>query len=201
MRMQTQTQFGAHEVMELHEVLTATIDTLNKFQLLRPHVQDPQLGQVLERQTQMMMQEYNNMVNTMHHQGAAQAVPTRAPQNFQPQYGLNNPMANFPNNSMRQMDDRDVASMMLCAHKASASMRMIAALECADPTLRRMIQLSAVNCAEHAYETWMYMNMRGYYQVPTLQDMTQQTMLNQYQPKQGYTRMASQNVNMFPNNA
>ncbi|MFC4766874.1 spore coat protein [Effusibacillus consociatus] len=173
-------RFGAHEVMELHEVLTDAIDGINQFQLYRPHVKDPQLGQMLDRQIQFMTQEYNNLVQAVNQQGMVQAIPYRTPQNMNPQYGLNNPATQTPNMNMNQMDDRDVASGMLGCHKASACTRMVAALEFANPQLRRMVQQSAINCAEQAYEVWQYMNMRGYYQVPTMQEMTTNTMLNAY---------------------
>ena len=78
------------------------------------------------------------------------------------------------------MDDRDVASGMLGCHKASATMRMHAALECADPQLRRMMQQGAINCSEQAYEVWQYMNDKGYYQVPTMKQMTTDTVIQSY---------------------
>jgi spore coat protein CotF len=87
-----------------------------------------------------------------------------------------------PNASMNQMNDQDVASGMLGCAKASATMRMHAALECPDPELRNLLVQGAKNCADQAYETWQFMNGMGYYQVPTLQDMTAKTMMNHYQP-------------------
>ena len=44
------------------------------------------------------------------------------------------------------------------------------------------MQQGAINCAEQAYEIWQYMNEQGYYQVPTMKDVTTQTMSNIYQP-------------------
>ena len=37
-------QFGAHEVMEVHEVLSSAINAINQCQLYRPHVQDQHLA-------------------------------------------------------------------------------------------------------------------------------------------------------------
>lgn len=193
------TDLGAHEVMEIHEVLTDTIDGINQFQLYRLHVQDPQLRTILDNQIQFMTQEYNNMVQTLNQQGRGHAVPYRLPRSTSPTYGLNNPQPQAPNTSMNEMDDRDVASGMLGCHKASASFRMIASLECADPQLRRMVQQGAINCSEQAYEVWQYMNQKGYYQVPTMKATTTSTVTGTYttanagqpaqtgyQPKTGY---------------
>ncbi|MDD3653164.1 MAG: spore coat protein [Desulfotomaculaceae bacterium] len=171
---------GAHEVMELHEVLTDTIDGINQFQLYRPHVQDPQLGSILDNQIRFMTQEYNSMVQAISQQGKSESIPYRTIKNVSPSYGLKNPQPQAPNTSVNEMDDRDIASGMLGCHKASATLKMIASLEIADPNLRRMMQQSAINCSEQAYETWNYMNQKGYYQVATMKDMTTQTMLNSF---------------------
>ncbi|MDK2820767.1 MAG: hypothetical protein PWP31_732 [Clostridia bacterium] len=173
-------QFGAHEIMEIHEVLTDTIDGINQFQLYRQHTRDPQLRQILDKQIQFTTQEYNNIVQAMNKRGMHKAVPYRTPKNSAPIYGLDNPGSNAPNTSANELDDRDIASGMLGCHKASASLRMMAALECADPEMRRMIQQGAINCSEQAYEVWQYMNQKGYYQVPTMKEMTTNTMMNTY---------------------
>jgi spore coat protein CotF len=171
---------GAHELMQLHEVLTDTIDGINQFQLYRPHVKDQQLRTILDNQTNFMVQEYNNMVQTLNNQGRGQAIPYRAIKNVSPSYGLKNPAPNAPNISPAEMDDRDVASGMLGCHKSSATMRTMASLECSDPTLRHMLQQGSINCSEQAFEVWNYMNQKGYYQVPTMQQMTTNTMINSF---------------------
>lgn len=81
-------ELGAHEIMQLHEVLTDTIDGINQFQLYRPHVQDPQLRTVLDNQIGFMTQEYNNMVQTVQQQSRSEAIPYRRVKNTSPAYGL-----------------------------------------------------------------------------------------------------------------
>ncbi|CAM4343534.1 spore coat protein [Paenibacillus alkaliterrae] len=173
---------GAHETMEVHEILTATIDGINLFQLYRPFAKDQQLIQMLDKQLHFTINEYNQTVQSLNQQGMSEAVPYRSIRNVAPIYGLDNPVPQSPNVSMNQMDDRDVASGMLGFHKTSATMKIIASLECANPQLRRMMQQGAVNCSEQAYEVWQYMNQAGYYQVPTMKEMTTNTVLNSYQP-------------------
>ncbi|MDW7673754.1 MAG: spore coat protein [Bacillota bacterium] len=172
--------YGAHEVMEVHEVLTKAIDVINLFQLYQPFVKDPELKSILQKQLEFTNQEYFNMVQAIGQQGMGSAVPYRNPRGFSPSYGLQNPAPQAPNASMNEMDDRDVASGMLGCHKASASMKMIAALECADPNLRQMIQQGANNCADQAYEVWQYMNAKGYYQIPTMQQTTTNNFIDTY---------------------
>lgn len=173
---------GAHEVMEVHEILTGAINTVNHFQLLRPYVKDQQLRQMLENQLQFTVQEYNSMVQMLQQEGMGQAASYRSLQHTAPApvYGLDNPGTQTPNLTVNQMDDRDVASAMLGCHKASAAKKMVGALECANPRLRQMLQQGAINCSEQAYEVWQYMNHKGYYQVPTMKEMTTNTIVNMY---------------------
>lgn len=181
-------QYGAHEVMELHEVLTDTIDGINQFELYRPYAKDPQLQTIIDRHIQFMVQEYNNLVNALNQQGTGTNVTGyRTPRTnvgMSPTYGLRNPAAQTPNTSPHEMNDQDVASGMLGCHKASAIMRMMATQEIANPQFRRMLQQCAINSSEMAYEVFQYMNQKGYYQVPTMKEITTNTVLNTYQPAQ-----------------
>lgn len=185
---------GAHEVMELHEVLTHAVDGINQFQLYRPHVNDQQLGLILDKQLQFMNQEYNTMVQTLNNQGMAMGAPYRSPKTVQPKYGLNNPQPQSPNTSPNQLDDRDISSGMLGSLKSSAILKTIAALECADPNLRRMIQQGSTNCSEMAYEVWQYMNQKGYYQVPTMKQMTTNTITQSYNTTPGINMQPASRV-------
>ncbi|MBM7865472.1 spore coat protein [Heliobacterium gestii] len=180
-----QQQFGAHEVLMVHEVLQDTIDGLNKFELYRSHVKDSQLARILDNQIQFMRTCYQNTVNYLHHKGQSSAVPYRIPRTSSPAYGLRNPQPQEPNTSVNQMDDRDVASGMLGSAKWSAVLHTQAALECADPTLRAMMVSGAQSCINKAYELFQFMNQRGMYQVPTLADKTTNTFIHSYQSPQG----------------
>lgn len=173
---------GAHEVMEMHEILSETITCINTIQLYGEHCSDQQLKGLVDKQLNFMNSEYNNMVNALSQEGMQEAVPYRGNMNFSPTYGLRNPSPQTPNPSATQVDDQDVASALLCAHKGSASKRMMGALECSNPNLRRMLIQGAINCADQAYDVWQFMNSKGYYQVPTMQQNTTDTILNSYQP-------------------
>jgi len=187
---------GAHEVMELHEVLNAAIDGINQLQMLMPLIRDNQLKSICANQLRFMNDEYNAMVRMLNQQGAGNATPYRSPRNQAPVYGLDNPAQQSPNMRPDQIDDRDIASMMLSLHKAGAAQKMHAALECADPAIRRFVQQSAVNCAEQAYEVWQFMNQVGFYQVPTMKEITTNTMLQTYQ--QASPDAAMQGSGTFP---
>lgn len=180
-------QVGAHELIEVHEVLTSAINSINHFQMLKPYCQDQQLQNILQNQLNFMTNEYNSLVSVVNNKTTAGSIGTVRSNtgtntNFSPTYGLRNPSQIQPNSSVNQMDDRDVASAILGCHKASATLKVHAALECADPQIRSTLIQGVKNCADQAYEVWQYMNSKGYYQVPTLKDMTTQTFSSVYQP-------------------
>ena len=174
--------YGAHEIMELHEVLTDVVDGINQFELYRPYVTDQELSLILDKQVLFMTQEYNDTVQALSQRGLSNLQTYQAPISSEPVYGLDNPKTQSPNASALRMDNRDVASGMLGCLKASSKLKSIASLECADLSLRRMVQQGAINCSEMAYEVWQYMNQKGYYQVPTMKQMTTETMLNTHVP-------------------
>lgn len=191
-------QLGAHEVMEVHEVLTKSINGINTVQLIANQIKDPQLRTVVNNQFQFMVQEYNSLVQALNQrtgQTGAQAMNQQrnyqqgmnqnismyhSHTNYTPAYGLNNPATNSPISSATELQDQDIASIILGIHKASAAAKAIASLECADPQLRRMILQGVVNCNEQAYEVWQYMNQKGFYQVPTLKQTTTDTFINTF---------------------
>ncbi|SFI40760.1 Spore coat protein CotF [Paenibacillus sp. UNC496MF] len=185
---------GAHETMELHELLAASVSDINTMRLYRPHIQDQRLAQIADKQLQFAIQSYNHCVQAVQQLAGAQqgmyaappAAPYGMPRNAAPVYGLDHPVPLSPDN---RIDDRDVAFALLNLHKAGATMKIIAALECANPQLRANLQQGAVNCSEQAYEIWQYMNQAGYYQVPTMKEITTETTLNAYQPAAGLNPM------------
>ncbi|CAM5795158.1 MULTISPECIES: spore coat protein [Brevibacillus] len=205
--------YGAHEVMELHEVLNEAVNAINTAQLYAPYVRDPELSHLLGHQLQFMQNEYNSMVHTVHGLGAGEALPYRPasaiaaahavmgtmqsgqmPQMYPQTY----PQTQQPNVHPNQMDDRDVSSAMLGLHKSGATCKMAAALEAAHPQLRNMLLQSAVNCANQAYEMWGYMQRKGYYPFLTMQPTANAQLLRGYQPASEGSQGAGQQMTPPP---
>ncbi|CAJ1003601.1 MULTISPECIES: spore coat protein [Brevibacillus] len=198
--------YTAHEVMELHEALTCTIDALNTMQLYTPYIRDPELVQLVGYQMQFMQNEYNSMVHTVHGLGVGECLPYRPSTQVwqtralpttaaaQPPAAPQQAASHQPNARPDQMDDHDVASAVLGLHKAGAKAKMAAALESAHPHLRGMLLQGAVNCAQQAYDMWSYMQRKGYYPLATLPQETSAQLLRGYQPiaVNGQTAMSAQ---------
>ncbi|GGG04767.1 spore coat protein [Paenibacillus abyssi] len=183
--------FGAHETLEVHEILTEKKNAIEQFSFYAGMCRNPQLKSVIEHQLQSMIASYNQLVSYTHDYSAAfggmqpYSAPQLRPQQIQ--YGLHQPMMQQVQMQMQMngsFTDDQIASYALSCHKNGAKNQMQAALECADPNVRQMLMDGAVSCANQAYELFVLMNNQGTYQVPTMHDHTAKTYLHMYQPIQ-----------------
>jgi spore coat protein CotF len=177
--------FGAHETMEVHEVLNEKINLINHFTLYAGMTQDPELRDMIERHLRTAIHNYEQLVAYTHDYAAAnQRADTYGRPRAEPRdirYGLDNPGQLGPEMPGR-LGEPQIAMAMLQCHKSSAKNHMQGSLECADPNVRDMLLNGAFVCANQAYEVFLYMNRRGQYQVPTMQDHTAKSFLHAYQP-------------------
>ncbi|MDF2683851.1 MAG: spore coat protein [Brevibacillus sp.] len=97
--------------------------------------------------------------------------------------GLQHPQMLAPNPHSTRLSDMTISTIMLNWHKTGSAVGMLWAGECEDPKIRQYHVNGANLCQEMAYETWQYMNTKGYYQAPQLADHTMNTMINAYQPQ------------------
>ena len=173
---------GAHEILDVHEVLSAAIGGLNQMVLLRDKIQDPELLAILDRQYAFMLDEYNITVEA-YKTGHDPKHPTKT-YNMQmsnnTNYGLTQQQPKKPITSANEIDDAFISGVLLGIHKASAVGKTGAALETTNPVVRRVLQDSVPNCVEMAYELSLYQNKRGYYEVPKLSAQDMVLMLNLY---------------------
>jgi spore coat protein CotF len=180
--------FGAHETMEVHEMLNEKMNMINHFSLYVQEARDPQVRELAMRHLQAGMQRYDQIVAYTHDYSAAHGMDNPLGQfpRVQPEqiiYGLDNPGRVAP---MTQggFTDQQILLAMLHFHKCSAANAMRASLEIADPNLRKMAIHCSLAANNHAYEIFLFMNRTGSYQVPTMHDRTAKTYLHAYQPAQ-----------------
>lgn len=173
---------GAHELLDVHEVLGAMIGGLNQYVLLRDHVQDSELLSIMDRQYAFMLDEYNITMEA-YKTGHDPKHPTRS-YNMQigndTKYGITPSAPKKPMTSANEIDDAIISGFMLNCHKAGAKGKTAAALETTNPVVRRVLQDSVANCVEMAFEISLYQNKKGYYQVPQLAEPEMNAMLNMY---------------------
>ena len=171
--------------MEVSEILSEKMNMINHLALYEQEAQDEQLRSMIRRQLDTAIQAYDNMVAYTHDFSARQGMQPPFPQpdaNIERlKYGLRNPQPMAPQRTGR-FNDMMIATALLIAHKASATCHIQRGLEVTDPNLRTMFLNGAITCYNQAYETFLFMNQQGTYQVPTLQDHTAKTMLHSYLP-------------------
>lgn len=183
--MTTPVKFGAHEVMEASEILHEKMNMINHLALYEQEAQDEQLRSMIRRHLDTAIQSYDQMVAYTHDYSARQGMQQPYPQpdaNLERlKYGLRNPQPVAPQRTGR-FNDMMIQTALLSAHKASAVCHVQRGLEVTDPNLRQMFMNGAIACFNQAYETFLYMNQQGTYQVPTMQDHTAKTYLHAFQP-------------------
>ncbi|CAI8860914.1 Spore coat protein [Brevibacillus sp. IT-7CA2] len=178
-------RFAAHEFLETQEALRSKHAAIEMHGLLAEMAQDPQLTSIINRHQQMIMTAYQQGISLLQGKGfniAPAPIQLRVAQPTA--VGLNNPQMAAPNPNPTRLSDMTIATLMLNWHKAGSAIGMLWAAECVDPGIRQYHVNGANACQQMAYETWQYLNARGYYQAPQLADHTMNTMINAYQPQQ-----------------
>ncbi len=173
---------GAHELLDVHEVLSAMIGALNQKTILRPHVQDQELLNILDRQYAFALDEYNSLVECF--QTGKDPSTTTTSYKMQTdndsKYGLNPSQPKKPIQTANEITDELITGFLLGSAKTAATGKVTAALESTNPVVRRVLQDSIPNCIEMAYELSLYANKHGWYQVPRFDDQTMEQIFSSY---------------------
>lgn len=191
-----QMNHGGHELFDVHEVLSNSIAALNKAMILRPHVQDPELLDILDRQYRFALDEYNITVESFK-TGKDPTHPTGSYKMKEGNdfiYGMKPSQPKKPIQSPNEINDEMISGFLLGSAKTSATAKTTAALETCNPVLRRVLADSIPNCIEMAYELSIYQNKHHYYQVPQLAQQDMQQILNSYASFQGQPSMPNHTI-------
>ncbi len=175
---------GMHEALDLHEVLDGKVCAIDHFALYESQAQDQELKSMLHRQINRMVQDYNNLVNMARGRGVELRTPppTMTHTHADVNYGMQGGQPTQPQTNLRRLSDQAITQGMLLHHKCAATNSTTAALESADAELRQMMTNCAVTAINMAYETFQFMNSKGWYQVPTMDRRTMSQIGQSYQP-------------------
>lgn len=189
--MNTQSKnHGGHELFDAHEIIAGIISMLDQYQMYNQHIQDPELKDILKRQTAFVTTMYNTIVGSFS-TGHDPLVPTqqyKMTQRHTTTYGIKPGPPKKPNQSVNDLSDKGLSAYMLGQTKSLATLLSMTALEMTNPVLRRVVADSVPNFIEMSYEIYLYQNKHGYYQVPQLNDQDMALML------QSYTTVPQQNL-------
>lgn len=183
----TDTLHGGHELMDVHEVLSCLVSTLDQYLLYQQHIKDSKLQDILNRQHQFILDNYNILCecfksgkNPSHH-------TTRYTMNQSNDvvYGLKSGQPKKPHTNAAETSDQCISNYMMGLLKSGSGAMTTAALEVTNPVVRRVIADSVPNFIEMAYEIFQYQNKQGYYQVARLDQQDMQQLINSYAPPAG----------------
>lgn len=179
-----QMNHGAHEILDTHQVLSGFTGAFNEYLMCEQHIKDPELMDILQRQRQFMTNEYNILVESFKTgQEPSQKTSTYLmDQSNEVKYGLSPSQPTKPNQELSQIGDKCTSGIMMSCMKSLASCMTMAAAECTNPVVRRVLADSIPNHIEMAYELFLYQNKKGYYQVPQFSQQDMQQMLNSFAP-------------------
>jgi spore coat protein CotF len=189
--MNTQSKdHGGHELFDAHEIIGGIISMLDQYQMYDQHIQDPELKDILKRQTTFVTTMYNTIVGSFS-TGHDPQIPTqqyKMTQKHTTTYGIKPGSPKKPNQSVNELSDKGLSAYMLGQTKSLATLLAMTALEMTNPVLRRVVADSVPNFIEMSYEIFLYQNKHGYYQVPQLNENDMTLML------QSYTTVSQQNL-------
>lgn len=181
-----QLNHGGHEMFDVSEILSGSINTLNLYTLMKQYVQDPELLDMMNRQEQFMITEYNTLVECFQ-TGMKPSVSTQVynmKQGHDFVYGLKPSQPMKPIQTPQEINDQVISGLMLGSVKSNASLKGMATTEITNPVVRRVLADTIPNCIEMAYEISIYQNKHHYYQVPQLTAGDMQQMVSSYAPAQ-----------------
>ncbi len=178
---------GAHELLDVKEILSAMIGALNQKTIFRQHIQDQELLNIVDRQYAFALAEYNSLVECF--QTGKDPSTTTTSYKMQTdndtKYGLTPSQPKKPIQGPNEISDELITGFLLGSAKAAATGKVTAALEATNPVVRRVLQDSVPNCIEMAYELSLYANKNGWYQVPRFDEQTMQQIMSSYGTAQG----------------
>lgn len=195
----TQLNHGGHEVFDMHEILMNSVNAMDQYMMFQQFVKDPELMDILNRQHQFMLSQYNIMVECFRTGSKPSQVTSvyMMRQNNNVGFGLRPAQPKKPVHHLSELTDQCISGMMLGLMKANSGQLTFASLECTNPVVRRVLADSIPNYVEMAYELFLYQNKHQYYQVPQLSQSDMQQMLNGFAPVTGSQTQTFPNPNMM----
>lgn len=180
----TDTKHGGHELMDVHEVLSCTVSTMDQYLLYKQTAKDPELIDILNRQHQFMLGQYNILAECFKSgmNPSQDTASYKMTQTNDVVYGVTPSQPSKPKMNASEIGDKCISNYMLGLMKADAGALTKASLEVTNPVVRRVMADTIPNYIEMAYEIFQYQNKHQYYQVPRLDQQDMDAIINSYAP-------------------
>jgi spore coat protein CotF len=183
----TDTLHGGHELMDVREVLSCMVSTLDQYLLYMQQVKDPELMDMAKRQHAFMLDSYNILAECFKSGMDPSHDTTKymMKQSNDVVYGVTPSQPSKPKMNASEIGDKCISSYMLGLVKAGATDLTKASLEVTNPVVRRVMADTVPNYIEMAYEIFQYQNKHQYYQVARLDQQDMENVINSYIPTAG----------------
>ncbi|MGN7454899.1 spore coat protein [Paenibacillus pasadenensis] len=180
-------QHGQHEGCDMQEILAGMVAVLDQFVLFREAALDPELKQLLDRQHRFMLEQYELTLESF----STSRKPRRETQAYlipnlpQVKFGTSPAAPAKPIAQPSELADKGIAGYALGLLKSQASLLAMTSLELVHPVCRRVVSAQVPEYIEMAYEAFLYLNGRGWYQVPALPAAEAQRIASSFAPAGG----------------
>ncbi len=160
-------QLAAHELHDLNELTLGCVNSITNMAYMLDHVKDQEFKAILEKHFPYHVRDYNMKVEYLNQvQGAKTSLPR-----FQIEGNLSDYTQAIyeqypsvvPRTTIKDMNDREMATAYLLTLKRSGREYAWAAMEMANPELRAFLETAFLMSSAHAYDVWQYMVKKGYY--------------------------------------
>ena len=165
---------SAHELLDTHALLSGIVSTLNEYLMCEQYIKDPELKNILQRQRQFITDQYNITVESLK-TGQDPSHPTGTYEmkiSNEVQYGLTPSQPTTPNQDLSQLGDKCLSGIMMSCMKSLAGTMTIAASECTNPVVRRILQDSIPNYLEMATNCFYTKTTKAFIKSPNFQIRT-----------------------------
>ncbi|MEK0315506.1 spore coat protein [Cohnella sp. 56] len=169
---------GTHEALELNELLMSCTNSIQSMALFLNQVQDAELREIISRQYQVHIQDYNMKVEfatKMTGSTERLEVPGLSMTALLPVAAPPYPSIE-PKVKLAELDDRAIATSYLLTLKRAGREYAWAAFECGTPQLRAFLEDAFRMCSHQAHEVWSYMGRKGWYPISAAPSNLLQTM-------------------------
>lgn len=169
-------------MMEVGKAMTSIVNCMNTFRMCQPHIKQQKMMSIMDKQMQYMMSMCKNIGKYMQSKGGNVEMPQQM-MSWQSEYEFGNSMQQQRlQMDAGQLDEFHTGCCMMSALKSCSIACNVATMACTDPIIRNIVMGCCTSCMNMAYDIFMYMNKKEMFQLSNMQGITNEYMMNIYQP-------------------
>ena len=168
-------QMAAHELHDLNELTLSCVNSITSMALFLSMVKDQELKSLLQKHFPYHVKDYNTKVEYLSRQnGAMTGLPVPEITNILSNFtqGNINAQAVTPRTTVKELNDREIATAYLLTLKRAGREYAWSAMEASNPEIRSFLENAFQMSSHHAYDVWQWMVKKGYYPLQAAEPAT-----------------------------